>query len=151
MGSTCLRGIVCFAALSSAVPAAGCGGGGSASTLPARSFPSYVALYPPDHPAAVYFLQWERRGDSVDGTLTVVVPSGQDTSHETHAVEGEIDERSVTLDVGEDSQQRWEGERTGRRIAFRVELEDGSEQTLTFVPAKLAAYKRAVAKIRAGG
>jgi len=110
-----------------------------------------VALYPPDHPAAVYFLQCERRGDSVDGTLTVVVPSGQDTSHETHAVKGEIDERSVTLDVGEDSQQHWEGERTGRRIAFRVELEDGSEQTLTFVPAKLAAYKRAVAKIRAGG
>jgi hypothetical protein len=150
MGSVYLRRIVSLAALSGAVLAAGCGGGGSASTLPARPLPSYLALYPPDHPAAVYFLEWERRGDFVDGTLTVVVPSGQDTSQESHAVEGEIDEQSVKLDVGEDSQQRWEGERTGRRIAFRVELEDGSEQTLTFVPARLAAYKRAVARVRAG-
>jgi hypothetical protein len=150
MGSTHLRRIVCIAALCCAVLTAGCGGGGSASTLPARPLPSYLALYPPDHPSAVYFLQWERRGDSVDGTLTVVVPSGQDTSQETHSVEGEIDGQTVKLDVGEDSQQRWEGDRKGRRIDFRVEPEGESEQKLTFVPASLAAYKRAVAKVRAG-
>jgi hypothetical protein len=44
----------------------------------------------------------------------------------------------------------WEGERHPRKIVFRVELEDGSEQTLTFVPATLATYKRTVARVRRG-
>ena len=57
----------------------------------------------------------------------------------------------MKLDVGEDSPQRWEGTRQGRRIDFDVELEDGSEQEITFTPASLAAYRRAVAKVRAGG
>ncbi|MGE5272303.1 MAG: hypothetical protein ACM3QU_00820 [Verrucomicrobiota bacterium] len=138
------------AAAACAASAAGCGGGGSASTVPARPLPSYLGLYPRDHPSAVYFLQWERRGNSVDGTLTVVFPSGRDTPTSSHHVEGQIDEQTVKLDVGEDSPQRWEGARTGRRIDFRIELEDGSEQTIVFVPARLAAYKRAVAKVRAG-
>ena len=118
--------------------------------MPAQPLPSYLALYPRDRPLAVYFLQWQRRGDEVDGTLTVVSPTGQDTSQSTHHVEGEIDGPSVKLDVGEDSPQRWQGTKRGRRIDFDVELGDGSNQTITFTPARLAAYKRAVARVRAG-
>jgi hypothetical protein len=122
----------------------------SASTVPAQPLPSYLALYPRDRPLAVNFLRWERRGDLVGGTLTVVHPTSGDTPHSTHAVEGEIDDEGVQLDVGTDPPQRWEGERTARRIVFRAELEGGSAQALTFVPARLAAYKRAVARVRAG-
>jgi hypothetical protein len=128
----------------------GCGGGAD-SNVPARQLPSYLALFPPDQPLAVYFLQWQRRGDEVDGTLTVVYPTSRDTPQSIHRVEGEIDGPSVRLDVGEDSPQRWDGTRQGRRIDFDVELESGSEQQITFTPATLAAYKRAVAKVRAGG
>ena len=149
MGSTRLRRVVCLAALAWAAAAAGCGGGGSASTAPARPLPSYLALYPSGHPSAVYFLQWQRRGDSVDGTLTVVFPTDQDTPQSTHHVEGEIDGQTVKLDVGEDSPQHWVGERNGRRIEFQVELEDGSLHSIAFVAASLAEYRRAVARVRA--
>jgi hypothetical protein len=127
---------------------AGCGGGGT--PLPAQPLPSYLALYPRNHPLAVYFLQWQRRGDEVDGALTVVYPTSQDTPQWIHHVEGKIDGPSLKLDVDEDSPQRWEGTWYGRRIDFDVRLEDGSQQRITFTPARLAAYKRAVAKVRAG-
>jgi hypothetical protein len=148
MGSAQRRRIICLAVLAGAAATAGCGGGGP--TLPPQPLPSYLALYPRDHPLAVYFLQWQRRGDEVDGTLTVVYPTSQDTPQSTHHVEGEIDGPTVKLDVGEDSPQRWEGTRRGRRIDFDVEFENSSEQTITFTRATLAAYKRAVAKVRAG-
>jgi hypothetical protein len=143
------RRVLCLAVVASAAAAAGCGESAT-STVPAKPLPSYLALYPRNHPLAVYFLQWQRRGDSVAGTLTVVYPTAEDTPHSSHPVEGEIDDESVKLDVGTDPPQRWEGERKARRIVFRAELEGGSEQTLTFVPAKLAAYRRAVARVRAG-
>jgi hypothetical protein len=100
---------------------------------------------------AVYFLDWERTGDSVDGTLTVAYPNtGSEVSTKTQPVTGEIDDNDgeVSLDVGTDPTQEWKGKRVGRAITFEAELSDGAMQTLTFVPAKLAAYKRAVAKLR---
>ena len=139
---------MCLAVVACIVATAGCGGG-SDSDVPPQPLPSYLALYPPDQPLAVYFLQWQRRGDEVDGTLTVVSPTSRDTPQTTHHVEGKFDGPNVELDVGEDSPQRWEGTRRGRRIEFNVELEDSSEQTITFTPASLAAYKRTVAKVRA--
>ncbi len=149
MGSTRRCGILVLAVVACAAATAGCGGGGP--PLPARPLPSYLALYPPDHPLAVYFLQWQRRGDEVDGTLTVVYPTSRDTPQSIHHVEGKIDGQSVKLDVGEDSPQRWEGTRHGRRIDFDVEFEDGSEQKITFNRGNLAAYRRAVAKVRTEG
>jgi hypothetical protein len=103
--------------------------------------PSYLALFPRERPVAVYFLQWVRRGGSVDGKLTVVVPAAADTPRTLQTVKGKIKQGSVTLDVGENSPQRWSGERTGRRIVF-------ADQRLTFEPATLAAYRRAVARLR---
>jgi hypothetical protein len=149
MGAVHRRRVVYLAVAACAAAVAGCGGG-SASTLPAQPLPSYLALYPREDPSAVYFLQWERRGESVDGTLTVVYPTADDTPQSTQRVEGEIDDESVKLDVGTDSPQPWEGERKARSIVFRSEPEGGSQQTLTFVPAGLAAYKRAVARLRPG-
>ena len=111
-----------------------------------------MALYPRERPAAVYFLQWLRRGDKVDGTLSVVYPTTLDTPTSTQHVEGELDDdRRLRLDVGDDPARRWEGERVGRSIVFRVELEDAAEQTITFRPSTLAAYRRTVERIRAGG
>ena len=150
MESARRRRIVYLAVVGCVAATVGCGGGPD-SNVPARQLPSYLALFPPDQPLAVYFLQWQRRGDEVDGTLTVVYPTGRDTPQSIHRVEGEIDGPSVKLDVGEDSPQRWQGTRQGRRIDFDVELENGSEQEITFAPANLGAYKRAVAKVRAGG
>jgi hypothetical protein len=98
---------------------------------------------------AVYFLQWERAGDSVDGTLSVAYPNtDSEVSTETQPVTGKIDDGEVSLDVGTDPTQEWKGTRAGRTITFEAELADSATQTLTFVPAKLAAYKRAVAKMR---
>jgi hypothetical protein len=150
MGFARLRRLAWLAAACCALPAAGCGGDGSTSTRPARPLPSYLALYPGNDPSTVYFLQWEQRGDSVDGTLTVVFPTLQDTPRSTHPVEGEIDGQKVTLAVGEDPSQRWEGEQRGRRIVFRAELGEDSRQTLVFVQASLSEYRRAVARVRAG-
>jgi hypothetical protein len=135
-------------ALAAAVVAAGCGSGGeSTPTGPATALPSYLARYPPGR-GAVYFIQWQRRGESVEGTLTVVVPRAADTPSQTQGLTGDIDGRRVTLDVGSEPWQRWEGERNGRAIVFRVDLGEGTLQTLRFVPAKLAAFRRAVAAAR---
>ena len=63
-------------ALTGAVVAAGCGGGGEKTpTGPATRLPSYLARYPAGPAGAVYFLQWQRREDSVAGTLTIVAPA----------------------------------------------------------------------------
>jgi hypothetical protein len=139
-------------ALAAAVVAAGCGSGGeSTPTGPATALPSYLARYSPGRGEAVYFIQWQRRGESVEGTLTVVVPRAADTPSQTQGLTGDIDGRRVTLDVGSEPSQRWEGERNGRAIVFRVDLVEGSVQTLRFVPAKLAAFRRAVAEARMRG
>ena len=132
-------------ALTGAVVAAGCGGGGEKTpTGPATRLPSYLARYPAGPAGAVYFLQWQRREDSVAGTLTIVAPAAPADTSRTQAVTGELDGRRVELEVGTDAPQRWEGERTGRRIVFRVEVGDGSFQTLRFRQATLADYRRAV-------
>jgi hypothetical protein len=102
-----------------------------------------MARYPPGPAGAVYFLQWQRRNDAVDGTLTIVAPAAPDTTSRTQPVVGEIDGRRVTFEVGTDDPPHWDGERFGRRLDFRVEFDDGS-QTLRFVQATLADYRRAV-------
>jgi hypothetical protein len=128
--------------IAGAVVLAGCGGGGGDKpTEPATPLPSYLARYPPGRAGAVYFLQWQRRGESVDGALTIVP---RDVTPRTQPVAGEIDGVRIRLDVGTNSPQRWDGERAGRRIVFRVQLDDGSFQTLRFARATLADYRRAV-------
>ena len=139
---------VVLAVLASAAVAAGCGGNDEPK-VPPTPLPSYLALYPRQKPVAVYFLQWERADDSVDGTLSVAYPNtDSEVSTETQPVTGKIDDGEVSLDVGTDPTQEWKGTRAGRTITFEAELADGAMQTLTFVPAKLAAYKRAVTKMR---
>jgi hypothetical protein len=128
--------------------AAGCGGS-ERPKVPPTPLPSYLALYPREKPVAVYFLQWEQAGDSVDGTLTVAYPNtNSEVSTTTEPVTGEIDDEEVSLDVGTDPTQEWKGTRAGQTVMFEAELSGGATQTLTFVPAKLAAYKRAVAALR---
>jgi hypothetical protein len=132
-------------ALAGAVVAAGCGSDGEkTSTGPATRLPSYLARYPPGAAGAVYFLQWQRRGDSVDGTLSIVVPAAPADTSRTQPVAGELDGSMVELEVGTDDTQRWEGERIGRGIVFRVEAGDESVQTLRFAQATLADFRRAV-------
>ena len=139
---------VVLVVLAAAALAAGCGGNDEPK-VPPVPLPSYLALYPRQQPVAVYFLQWERAGDSVDGTLTFAYPNTHsEVSTKTQPVTGEIDGAAVSLDVGTDPTQEWKGKRVGRAITFEAELSDGAMQTLTFVPAKLAAYKRAVAALR---
>ncbi len=148
MSTTHLRRPALAAALAGAVLAAGCGGGGSdLPTGPATQLPSYLAPYPEQQPKAVYYLQWQKRGDAVDGTLTVAFPTGADVTTRVAPVVGDIDGTDVSLQVGDDAPQAWTGTRAGRKIVFTVELGDGSEQTLRFAPAGLAAYKQAVAEI----
>jgi hypothetical protein len=131
-------------ALAGAVIAGGCGSGEETPTGPATALPSYLARFPPGRGGAVYFLRWQRRDDSVDGTLTIAAPSDLNATPRTQPVVGEVDGRRVTLEVGADDPQQWNGERLGRRIVFRVELGEGSFRTLQFVPATLADYRRAV-------
>jgi hypothetical protein len=132
-------------ALAGAVVAAGCGSDGQKTpTGPATRLPSYLARYPPGRAGAVYFLQWQRRSDSVDGTLTIVVPAAPADTSRTQPVTGEVDGRRVALEVGTDDPQQWGGERIGRRIVFRVAVGEDAFQTLTFAPATLADYRRAV-------
>jgi hypothetical protein len=135
---------VLLAVLASTV-VAGCGK--DAPKQPATPLPSYLALYPAGQPVAVYFLQWEQAGE-VDGTLTVAYPdTSGEVSTKTEPVTGTIHDGEFALEVG-DPAQRWKGTRSGRTITFTADLGDGSTETLTFVPAKLAAYKRAVEKLR---
>jgi hypothetical protein len=130
------------------VLAAGCGGKDEPKVSP-TPLPSYLALFPREMPVAVYFLQWEQAGNDVDGTLTVAYPNtGSEVSTQTQPVTGEIDDGEISLDVGADPTQEWKGTRSGRTITFEAELSDGTTQTLTFVPANLAAYKRAVERLR---
>jgi hypothetical protein len=129
--------------LAGAVVAGGCGGGEKTPTGPTTPLPSYLARYPPAV-GAVYFLQWQRRGDSVDGTLSIVVPAAPADTSRTQPVTGEIDGMRVTLEVGTDNPQQWDGERIGRRMVLRVEAGDESVQTLRFVQATLADFRRAV-------
>ena len=125
---------------------AGCGG--DEPKVPPSPLPSYLALYPREKPVAVYFLQWEKAGDEIDGTLTVAYPNtDSDVSTKTEPVTGKIDEEGWSLDVG-DPAQEWKGTRAGRTITFQADLGEGATETLTFVPAKLAAYKRAVEMLR---
>jgi hypothetical protein len=94
-------------ALAGAVVAAGCGSGGDETpTGPASRLPSYLARYPPGRAGAVYFLQWQRRGNSVEGTLTIVVPAAPADTSRTQAVTGEFDGRRVELEVGTDDPQQ---------------------------------------------
>jgi hypothetical protein len=135
--------------LAVAVLAASCGSGGPGSTVAATPLPSYMATYPSGQPTAAYFLQWEQRGDAVDGTLTFVYPTAVDTPRQTEPVAGKVDGQKISLEVGTDAPQTWKGRRVGRTIVFEVEFANGSVQTLTFVPATLAAYRRTVAALRA--
>jgi hypothetical protein len=64
-----------------------------------------MARYLPGPAGAVYFLQWQRRNDAVDGTLTIVAPAATDATSRTRPVVGEIDGRRVTLEVGTDDPQ----------------------------------------------
>ena len=137
--------VVAIAVLASTV-AAGCGKG--KPKPPPTPLPSYLALYPAEQPAAVYFLQWEQAGDKVDGTLTVAFPdTNGEVSTRTESVTGKVDGGEFSLEVG-DPAQKWKGTQSGRTITFTADLGDGTTETLTFVPAKLAAYKRAVEKLR---
>jgi hypothetical protein len=134
-----------FGVLAGAVVAAGCGSGGEMTPSgPATPLPSYLARYPPSRDGVVYFLQWQRRDDSVDGTLTIVAPAAPHATSRTQPVAGELDGRRVSLEVGSDDPQRWTGERTGGKIVFRIDVGDDSFQTLRFVQATLADYRRAV-------
>jgi hypothetical protein len=111
---------VVLAVVAAAALAAGCGGNDK-PRVPPTPLPSYLALYPREQPVAVYFLQWERAGDSVDGTLTVAYPNtGSEVSTKTEPVTGEIDDNDgeVALDVGTDPTQEWKGTRAGRTITF---------------------------------
>jgi hypothetical protein len=127
-----------------AAVAAGCGERDHTPTWPATVLPSYLARHPPGRGGAVYFLQWQRREDSVDGTLTIVVPAAPGATSRTQPVAGELDGRQVALEVGTDDPQQWNGERSGRRLVFRVDLGEGSFQTLRFLEATLADFRRAV-------
>jgi hypothetical protein len=140
MGTRRLRRGAFVGVIACAVVAAGCGGGDRPAG-PATPLPSYLARYPPGRAGAVYFLQWQRRGESVDGTLTIAAPG---VTSRTQPVAGKIDGMRIRLEVGTDNPQQWEGERAGRRIVLRVELDDGSFQTLRFERATLADYRRAV-------
>jgi hypothetical protein len=148
MGSRLRRG-VWAGALAGAAVATGCGGGDRTPTGPATPLPSYLARYPPGGGGAVYFLQWQRRDDSVDGTLTIVAPAAADDTSRIQPVAGELDDRRVALEVGIDDPQQWEGVRAGRRIVFRVESGEESFETLRFVQATLADYRRAVGQLTA--
>jgi multidrug efflux pump subunit AcrA (membrane-fusion protein) len=130
-------------AIVGAVVLAGCGGSDK-PTGPATPLPSYLARYPPSRVGVVYFIQWQRRGESVDGTLTIVAPPALHVTSRTQQLTGEIDGRRIKLEVGTDNPQQWDGERAGRRIVFHIELDDGSSQTLRFAPATLADFRRAV-------
>jgi len=126
--------------------AAGCGK--DKPKTPPTPLPSYLALYPVEQPVAVYFLQWERAGDKVDGTLTVAYPgTSGEVNTKTEPVTGKVDSGEFSLEVG-DPAQPWKGTRSGGTITFTADLGDGNTETLTFVPAKLADYKRAVEKLR---
>ena len=146
------RAKVWVGALAGAVVAGGCGSGGeSTPTGPATALPSYLARYPAGDSGVIYFIQWQRSGESVEGTLTVVVPRATETPSQTQSLTGEIDGLWVTLEVGSEPVQRWDGKRNGQTIVFSVDPGDGSAQTLRFVPAKLAAFGRAVADARSPG
>jgi hypothetical protein len=150
MGSAHPRLLGFLTALACAAAVAGCGGG-ETSTLPAKPLPSYLGLYPQDRPSAVYFLQWEQRGEEVDGTLSVVFPTRVDTPTGTQSVTGKIDGDTISLEVGTDPPQEWEGKRVRKSIVFDTDLGDAGTQTVRFVPASLAVFRRTVAKVRAGG
>jgi hypothetical protein len=127
--------------------ATGCGQ--SAPKEPPTRLPSYLAFYPQEQPRAVYFLQWEQSGMSVDGTLSIAYPNSDgEVTTRTQPVEGKIDGDTVKLEVGTDPAQEWAGTRSGRKIVFEADLGDDTKQTLIFVPARLAAFKQAVAGLR---
>ena len=117
---------------------------------PAVRLPSYLAQYPPQRPFAVYFLQWEQRGKALDGTLSFVFPTREDTPTRTQPVTGKVDENTISLEVGTDPSQKWEGTHVGRIIVFDADLGDAGVQKVRFVPASLATFRRTVAKVRAG-
>src|SRR5262245_60154868 len=118
--------VVVIAVLASTV-AAGCGK--DKPKPPPTPLPSYLALYPAEQPIAVYFLQWERAGDEVDGTLTFAYPNTSgEVSTRTEPVTGKIDDGEFSLDVG-DPAQEWKGTRAGRTITFEADLGDGTMQT----------------------
>jgi hypothetical protein len=145
-----LRQIALTAALASVAVAAGCGGS-AAPKGPPVGLPSYLAQYPPRDPVAVYFLQWEQRGEEVDGTLSLVFPTRVDTPTRTQPVKGKIDGDTISLEIGTDPPQQWEGRHVGRSIVFDADLGDAGVQQIRFVPASLAVFRRTVAKVRAGG
>jgi hypothetical protein len=143
------RRIALIAGPAGAIIAAGCGGS-AAPKGPTVRLPSYLAQYPPQRPIAVYFLQWERRGKEVDGTLSFVFPTRADTPTRTQPVTGKVDEDTISLEVGADPPRKWEGTRVGRRIVFEAHLGDADIEKIRFVPASLAAFRKTVAKVRAG-
>ena len=144
-----VRHAVRVVALTGACVVAGCGGH-STPTGPAVQLPSYLAQYPQRRPFAVYFLQWEQRGKALDGTLSFVFPTQVDTPTRTQPVAGKGNGDAVSLEVGTDPPQKWEGTRVGRSIVFDADLGDAGVQKVRFVPASLAAFRRTVAKVRAG-
>ena len=143
-----LHCLALIAALAGAIVGAGCGGT-AAPEGPAVRLPSYLARYPPGRPFSIYFLQWERRGETVDGTLSFVFPTRVDTPTRTRAVTGKVGGDSISLEVGTDPPQRWEGTRIGRSIVFDADLGDAGTEKIRFVPASLAAFRKTVAKVRA--
>jgi hypothetical protein len=135
-------------AAAGALLVSGCGGSAATSTAEAKPLPSYLARYPRARPVAVYFIQWQQSGESVDGTLTIVPAGATTAAASTQDVTGTVDGRRVELDVGPDPAQRWTGELRGPAMVMSVALENGPAQTLTFTRASLAGFKRAVAKLQ---
>ena len=113
--------------------------------------PSYLAQYPPRSPFAVYFLEWERRGEAVDGTLSFVFPTQADTPTRTQPVAGKTDGGTISLEVGTDRPQQWKGQHVGHNIVFDADLGEAGVQTIRFVPASLETFRKTVTKVRAGG
>ncbi|TMC46719.1 MAG: hypothetical protein E6J20_20685, partial [Chloroflexi bacterium] len=112
--------------------------------------PGFLSVYPSAaQPLAAYFIQWQRTGSTVTGTLSVSYRDTQSGATGTStSFTGTISGQSVGLDFGD---KRDNGTLRDNQLTLAFAASDGSLQTLVFTPATVADYNAAVANVKAGG
>jgi hypothetical protein len=123
---------------------------GSAAAGALRGF---VASYPsPTNPDSAYFIQWQRSGNSLTGTLENTTASAQSGSQgSTSNLSGTISGQTIVLDLTGTFDQRWNGVLNGNTLTLSFPSSDGSIGTIVFTAGTVDDYNQLVAKVKGAG
>jgi hypothetical protein len=119
----------------------------------ASALRGFVASYPSStSPVSAYFIQWQRTGNSLTGTLENTSASAQSGSQgSTSNLSGSISGQNIVLNLSGEFDQRWNGVLNGNTLTLSYPSSDGSIGTIVFTAGTVDDYNQLVAKVKGAG